>query len=546
MGSKAGEALHGEASENISLHALDMARDAMEAMAEAESGEVVYGLYTITVLVMDEDEGTVEEHAREVQKRIQNRGYGARIEAANAPEALMGTWPGHGYENLRAVPLHSLNLADLLPLTSIWAGQPTVPNPYFPPQSPALMLTATSGQTPFCFTPWVEDVGMQLVLGPIGSGKSTFLAMEAAQFRRYPGAQVFWFDKGYSSYPLCLAVGGQHYDIGADDTVSFTPLAGIDDEHEREWALGWLEECLLLQGLTTITPELRQALWQALSQLGQMDYASTLTMFLATVQDHTVRAALAHYALGGGAGALLDAAHDSLQYSDFMVFEMKHLLNRGDTDLIPVLLYLFHRLEQRLDGRPTLLLIDEAWLMLGRARFGERLEAWLRTLRKKNAAVVFTSQSLTDVERCPQRNIIVESCQTKIFLPNAEAETTQSKALYLDMGLNEKEVQLLRYATPKKHYLYHSPLGRRLFDMHLGRAALSFVGATGREEIRQIQEVVQTYGNQWPAVWLRHCGCTPEATWWERECVRHNGKEETYEDSPFAESNNNRAAVVLH
>jgi type IV secretion system protein VirB4 len=250
--------MHGETSENISLHALDMARDAMEAMAEAESGEVVYGLYTMTVLVMDEDEGTVEEHAREVQKRIQNRGYGARIEEANAPEALMGTWPGHGYENLRAVPLHSLNLADLLPLTSIWAGQPAVPNPSFPPHSPALMLTATAGQTPFFFTPWVGDVGMQLVLDPIGSGKSTLLGTEAVQFRRYPSAQVFWFDKGYSSYSLCLAVGGHHYDIGADETIAFTPLAGIDEEHEREWALGWLEECVVLQGLTTITPELRR------------------------------------------------------------------------------------------------------------------------------------------------------------------------------------------------------------------------------------------------------------------------------------------------
>src|SRR5262249_32601865 len=159
----------------------------------------------------------------------------------------------------------------------------------------------------------------------------------------------------YSSYPLCLAVGGQHYDIGADDTVAFTPLAGIDDEREREWALGWLEDCLRLQGLTTITPELRQALWQALSQLGQMDYARTLTLFGATGQEPAVRAALAHYALGGGAGTLLDATADSLGSSDFIVFEMEHLLNRGDTDLIPVLLYLFHRLEQRLDGRPTLL-----------------------------------------------------------------------------------------------------------------------------------------------------------------------------------------------
>ena len=234
----------------------------------------------------------------------------------------------------------------------------------------------------------------------------------------------------------------------------------------------------------------------------------------------------------GRQGRYWTRKQDSLEYSNFMVFEMEHLLNRGDKDLIPVMLYLFDALEQRLDGRPTLILIDEAWLMMLRAKFGEKVEEWLRTLRKKNASVIFTSQSLSDVERCPQRNIIVESCQTKIFLPNAEAETAQSKALYLDMGLNDKEIQLLRFATPKKHYLYHSPLGRRLFDMNLGRAALCFVGATGREDIRQVRELAHTYGKAWPAMWLRHRGCEAEAAWWVKTHTERHG-EQQHEKSFF-------------
>src|SRR2546426_10505906 len=138
-------------------------------------------------------------------------------------------------------------------------------------------------------------------------------------------------------------------------------------------------------------------------------------------------------------------------------------LFRSDQDLIPVLLYLFHRVEQRLDGAPTLIPIDEAWLMMLTARFGQQIEEWLRTLRKKNAGVLFVSQSLADVERCPQRTIIVESCQTKIFLPNAEARTAQSRALYQALGLNDRQIEILSYAVPKKHYLYTSPQGRRLF-----------------------------------------------------------------------------------
>src|SRR5262249_49169570 len=152
----------------------------------------------------------------------------------------------------------------------------------------------------------------------------------------------------------------------------------------------------------------------------------------------------------------------------------------------------------------------------------------------KNAAVVFTSQSLTDVERCPQRNIIIESCQTKIFLPNAEAETTQSKALYLDMGLNEKEIQLLRYAVPKKHYLYHSPLGGGLFDVAVGGAGVCFGRATGGEDPHRMGGWVQTCGDQWPAVGPRQRGGEVKSTWWARVYARRNEQEEKRYVSPFA------------
>jgi len=266
-----------------------------------------------------------------------------------------------------------------------------------------------------------------------------------------------------------------------------------------------------------VTPDQRKEIWAALTKMGQAPGDRTLTAFRATVQDLAVRTGLAHYALGGGAGELLDAADDSLRAHHFMVFEMSHLLARGDKDLVPVILYLFHRIEQRLDGRPTLILIDEAWVMVMRSAFGQKVEEWLRTLRKKNAAVIFTSQSLTDVERSTQRTIIVESCQTKLFLPNAEARTAQSAQLYRDLGLNEREIELLAAATPKKHYLYHSPLGRRLFDLGLGRAALSFVGVGGREDIRQVMMCVKEHGAQWPARWLRERGGDTEARWWEHK-----------------------------
>jgi type IV secretion/conjugal transfer VirB4 family ATPase len=530
FGAVMAEGAHGEESRFSNQDAVDMAQDANAAAAEAASGDVIYGLYTMTLIVMDESEERVEILRRDLQKQVQRYGFGCRNEEANALEALIGSWPGHGYQNVRRVPMHSLNLADLLPLTSVWAGLATNPNPYFPTNSPPLMMTATTGQTPFRLHLHVSDVGHTLVQGPTGAGKSMLTNFAAAQFARYPGAQVFYFDKGYSSFVFAHASGADYYDIGTNLTVAFTPLAHVDDETEREWALDWLDGVLSLQGVT-VTPGQRHALWRALTLLGEST-SRTMTDLVATVQDVELRNGLQHYTLGGGAGALLDAARDSLRESPFMVFEMETLLSRGIKDLIPVLLYLFHRIDQRCQaGVPTLIVIDEAWLLLARDRFGQQLETWLRTLRKKNAAVLLATQSLADLERSPYRSVIIESCPTKIFLPNAEARTEQSAALYHALGLNDRQIEMLSYATLKKHYFYSSPLGRRLFDLHAGPVARAFVGAGGREDITQVQAMIATHGTDWPYYWLIDHGCQTEAEWWARR--KGNGEKEDRNETFF-------------
>jgi type IV secretory pathway VirB4 component len=45
-----------------------------------------------------------------------------------------------------------------------------------------------------------------------------------------------------------------------------------------------------------------------------------------------------------------------------------------------VLSYLFHRIEGELNGRPTLLIIDEGWLALDDTNFAQQLRERLKTL----------------------------------------------------------------------------------------------------------------------------------------------------------------------
>jgi type IV secretion system protein VirB4 len=97
-------------------------------------------------------------------------------------------------------------------------------------------------------------------------------------------------------------------------------------------------------------------------------------------------------------GQLLDADHDMLGAGRFLSFETENLMQLDDKAVIPVLLYLFRRIEQRLDGSPILVLLDEAWSYVRHELFRTRLREWLKTMRRKNAAVV-TSRWLDRVSR---------------------------------------------------------------------------------------------------------------------------------------------------
>lgn len=498
----------------IDLDALEMTEDAQSAMGEAESNVVRFGYYTSCVIMMHADRDLLLEQAREVRKALLNLGFGARIEDINAVEAYLGSIPGHGYPNVRRPILHTLNLADLLPITAIWAGTEYNPCPFYPENSPPLSYAATTGSTPFRISLHVGDVGHTLMIGKTGGGKSTALNFLLAQQFRYPNAQVFTFDKGYSSYLLVNACGGAYYDIGGENSgLAFCPLKHLDSPADQAWASDWIEVMLTLQGVN-VTPSLRQMVYEAIMRLTRSPLR-TLTEFVAELQDDELRQALSHYTLAGPMGSLLDAEQDSLVEGALQAFEMEHLMSLGEKNVVPVLLYLFHQVEKRMDGRPTLMALDECWLMLSHPLFREKVREWLKTWRKKNALVFLATQELADVMNSPIRDVILASCPTKILLPNPEANENSSRPMYELIGLNDREIQMLAHATVKRHYYYKSPLGRRLFSFGFGPVALSFVGASGQDDIRAAKNLMETQGENWPAHWLRQRGLDEWADLWK-------------------------------
>src|SRR6516164_3044453 len=501
------EVMTNEASALLDTDAHNKAMDADAALQELGSDQIGEAFVTATISVWDSDPATADEKLRLVEKVIQGRDFTCMTETVNAVEAWLGSIPGHVYANVRQPPISTLNLAHMIPLSAVWAGE--VRDHHL--KAPPLFLAKTEGSTPFRFSLHVGDVGHTLVVGPTGAGKSVLLALMALQFRRYPQCQIFAFDFGGSILAAALAMGGDWHDLGgalAEDAhapVALQPLAALDDAAERTWAAEWVAAILTREG-TTISPEAKEHVWTALTSLASAPVAErTLTGLSVLLQSGALKRALQPYCLGGPYGRLLDAEAEHLGGADVQAFETEGLIGTGAAPA--VLAYLFHRIEGRLDGRPTLLIVDEGWLALDDPTFGARLREWLKTLRKKNASVVFATQSLADIETSAVASAIIESCPTRLFLPNERAVEPQILSIYRRFGLNDRQIEIIARATPKRDYYCQSRRGNRLFELGLGEVALAFTAASSKANQAAIADVLAESGHDdFAAAWLRRKG----------------------------------------
>ena len=501
------EVMTNEQSALVDTDAANKAADADMALQELGADVAGLAYVTATITVWDDNPRRADEKLRLVEKVIQSRDFSVMVETVNAVDAWLGSLPGHAYANVRQPPVSTLNLAHMVPSSAVWAGPER--DEHF--GAPPLLYGRTEGSTPFRFSLHVGDVGHTLVVGPTGAGKSVLLALMAFQFRRYARSQVFAFDFGGSIRATALAMGGDWHDLGgeltegSDASVSLQPLARIDDVHERAWAADWIVAILMREGIP-ITPEVKEHIWTALTSLASAPVTErTITGLAVLLQSNDLKQALRPYCFGGAHGRLLDAESEHLGSADVQAFEIEGLVGTGAAPA--VLSYLFHRIGDRLDGRPTLLIIDEGWLALDDDGFAGQLREWLKTLRKKNASVIFATQSLSDIDNSSIAPAIIESCLTRLLLPNERAIEPQITTIYRRFGLNDRQIEILARATPKQDYYCQSRRGNRLFELGLSEVGLALCAASSKTDQRLISDMLAEHGRAgFLDAWLRARG----------------------------------------
>ncbi len=474
------------------------------------SGVVRFGYVTNVIVLMNDDANKLEEEVRMVSRGLQQLGFMVKDEDYNCIDAFLGSIPGHGERNIRKVLLNSYELSCMAPVSAIYQGEQFCPCPFYPEESPPLFYSATQGATPFRFNIHVGDLGHTMIIGPTGSGKSTFLGLLIAQHRKYKDSHVYVFDKDNSNKVVTLSLGGDYYDVGLNHSVSLAPLSHIDDPEELDWTVGFVENLLELQSME-LTPEVKTEVRRTLTILRDSERNNwNLSGFIDYVQDNIIRDTLKAYVESIAMSSLLNATTDQINMSSLMTFEMGWLLDQKEAFYLPVIDYLFRVLYRQFKNRyPALLVLDEGWLYIDNPYFAKKLKDWFKTLRKFNVSIVIATQSLQDAAKSTISSVLLESCKTKIYLPN-DAITDESRAMYQFCGLNDRQIDIIGSAKPKRDYYVMYPNDKRLITLGLGALTLAFIGVSKKEDIAAFMEIYDRSNPNWVSTWLQSRGLS---TW---------------------------------
>jgi type IV secretion system protein VirB4 len=473
-------------SERAELHA---ARDALGA------GSVGFGDHHLSVLVRTDNLHAIDQLTAACASALGEAGAVAVREEINLEPCFWGQMPGNEAFVVRRALISSANMACLGSLHGFSMGQESG-NHWGEP----VTILETTSSTPFFFNFHNGDLGNFTVIGPSGSGKTVVMNFLAAQAQRFTPRTVL-FDKDRGAEVFVRGIGGRYSRIAAGEPTGFNPLALPDRPANRAFLRDWLGVLLAANGSeehATIAAAVDAAYVNAPS-LRRLSHFRELLAGTRRPQPGDLAHRLDAWIQGGEYGWLFDNADDRLDLSaKTLGFDMTALLETPRLRT-PVMMYLFHRIEERLDGQATMILIDEGWKALDDEVFAARIRDWLKTLRKRNALVGFATQSARDALDSRISAALVEQTATMIFTPNARA---RAEDYCQGFGLTEHELDVIRgLPAHSRCFLVRQPDASVVVRLDLSGMPEVLTLLSGREStVRKLDALRALHGDE-PAAW---------------------------------------------
>lgn len=468
-----------------------------DALDAAMSGHIAFGTHHLSVMCIEDDVKALEGAVSQTVAELVNIGVNAVREKLNLEPVYWGQLPANYKFVARKATISTLNLASLASMHNYPVGR--IKGNHW---GDAVTVLDTDSGTPYFFNFHLRDVGHTTIIGPTGSGKTVLMNFLCAQAQKYK-CRLFFFDKDRGADIFIRAIRGTYNIVDISEPSGFNPLQLPDTAENRAFLVEWIKSLVTVNN-EIFTAEDMDRVSEAINgnyKLSREDRVlRNIVPFLGLEGPGTLAGRLRMWHTGGSYAKLFDNLEDNVDFdgANIFGFEMGEII-RNKVTLVPVLLYLFHRISLSLDGTPTMIVLDEAWALIENSLFATKIKDWLKTLRKLNAMVIFATQSVEDASKSNISDTLLQQTSTQIFLPNPKATEEYKKAFML----THREFVLIKTTDPGSRFF----LLKQGNDVVVARIDLSGMRGvvpvlSGRADTVQIcDEVRREYGNN-PDVWL--------------------------------------------
>ena len=417
-----------------------------QALDSAMSGEFAFGNHHLTVLCVEDTPKSLESALSLAVVELSNSGITGVREKLNMEPAFWAQLPGNADYMARRCTVNTFNVAAFASFHNYPSGKRKKNH-----WGDAVTVFNTVSGTPYFFSFHVRDVGHTMIIGPTGSGKTVLLNFLCAQAQKFK-CRLFFFDKDRGAEIFIRAIRGRYMIPDAAKNSGFNPMQLKETNENKSFLVEFLKTLVSTNG-EIVTAQDMERINEAIHgnyKLPQNQRRMrNIAPFLGLSGPGTLAGRFAMWHSDGSHAKLFDNSEDVIDFTSARSFgiEMAEIL-KDKTSIAPVLLYLFHRIQSSLDGSPTMIVLDEAWALIGNAVFAPKIKDWLKVLRKLNTFVVFATQSVEDAAKSSISDTLVQQTATQIFLPNLKA-TILYREVFM---LSEREFTLVKTTDPSTRF----------------------------------------------------------------------------------------------
>jgi len=475
-----------------------------DALDDLESNRFVLGNHHLTLTVFA---GTVRELTDNLAKsrtHLTNGGAVVAREDLGLEAAWWAQLPGNFRYRVRSGAITSKNFAAFSPFHSYPVGQRDG-NEW----GPAVAMLKTASGSPLYFNLHYGDLGNTFIGGPSGSGKTVLLNFILSQGEKFD-ANIVFFDKDRGADLFVRAAGGTYLPLKNGRPTGCAPLKGMELTPENKVFLAqWVTKLVGSKTRELSVAETRD-IANAIDGLADLPVErrtiGALRTFLNNTDPEGIASRLRRWERGGPLGWVFDNVIEDIGLGDFGVggkfvgYDMTDFLDNEEIRT-PLMAYLFHRVEQLIDGRRIIIVIDEFWKALADEGFRDLAQNKLKTIRKQNGLMLFATQSPRDAINSPIAHTIIEQCPTQVFMPNSRG----SRADYVDgFKLTEREYELIarELSNESRRFIVKQGHNSVVAELNLGGFDDELAVLSGRTANVELADTIRAETGDDPEAWL--------------------------------------------